>query len=895
MKVRLQVFLTSLFILFFSGVVAAFAQGKIKGTVVDDEGEAIIGATVVIKGTTNGAATDIDGNYVISNLADGTYTLTVSFIGYQTLEKAITISGGNTVTADFQLGVDLLNLDEIVITGLVNPKTKLESSVSITSVQPDFLQEFGAQTTAETFKTIPGIRSESSGGEGNANIAVRGVPIASGGSKFLQLHEDGLPVMQFGDISFGNADIFLRADQTIDRIEAIRGGSASTLASNSPAGVINFISKTGAQEGGSVSSTFGIDYKSLRTDFEYGSPISESVRFHIGGFFRQGEGPRNPGYTANFGGQVKANITKEFKQGYARLYFKYLNDKSIGYLPMPIQVSGTDSDPEVSAVPGFDAENGTIHSPQFLHILGVDGSGNSRTSNVANGMRPLSTAIGGEFSFELADEWVIDNKFRMAFNSGSFNSPFPAQVASADEIASSIAGANYTLSYATGANAGVALSDTEIANLNGNGLLMRIHSFDTEIDNLNNFSNNFQLTKTFNDQVHVTLGYYKAYQRIGMTWLWQTFITDVNSDNTRLIDITDNSGTALSENGLTAHGVPFWGNCCTRSYDMRYAIDAVYANVGVDITDDLNVEASIRYDQGAAFGHYLNNTQAAVDVNRDGTISSVEQSVTVLDNGNPNTVDYDFDYISYSIGANYKLTNNAAVFARYSQGGRANADRLLYTAFLTSAGQTIDGLDSDQINQLEVGVKLRNDIGGLFVTGFYSGVDEQNEEFGQAISREYTSFGAELEGVIELEGFNLRAGFTYSNSEISNDQLNPDLEGNTPRRVPDLLFNVSPSYRFNKKFALGFSMIGNSKVYAQDNNELALPGFAYFNAFARATITEGLSLRLNVNNLTNTLGLTEAEEGALSPITTAPLGTTNVIRARPITGRATSLTLSYNF
>jgi outer membrane receptor protein involved in Fe transport len=91
----------------------------------------------------------------------------------------------------------------------------------------------------------------SSGGEGNANIAVRGVPISSGGSKYLQLQEDGLPVLLFGDIAFATADIFTRFDRNVAKVEAIRGGSASILSSNSPGGIINFISKTGKVEGGS--------------------------------------------------------------------------------------------------------------------------------------------------------------------------------------------------------------------------------------------------------------------------------------------------------------------------------------------------------------------------------------------------------------------------------------------------------------------------------------------------------------------------------------------------------------------------------------------------------------------------------------------------------------------
>lgn len=211
------------------------------------------------------------------------------------------------------------------------------------------------------------------GGEGNANITIRGIPVASGGAKFLQIHEDGLPLMQFGDVAFGNADIFVRADQTISRIEAIRGGSSSTIASNSPAGIINFISKNGKTEGGSLMQSFGVDFDNHRTDFEYGSPIGNGLFFHVGCFYRQGEGPRNAGYTANVGGEIKANITKEFEKGFVRLYLKHLNDWAIGYLPMPVRVSGTNSNPNWSSLLNFDILSDTQYSALFLDNLTVSG------------------------------------------------------------------------------------------------------------------------------------------------------------------------------------------------------------------------------------------------------------------------------------------------------------------------------------------------------------------------------------------------------------------------------------------------------------------------------------------------------------------------------------------
>ena len=249
-------------------------------------------------------------------------------------------------------------LETIVVTGVPRRTTIMASSVSVSSLSLEQVEVSTPRSTAEAFRIIPGIRAESTGGEGNANIAVRGLPVASGGAKFLQLQEDGLPVLQYGDIAFGNADIFMRLDNTVQTIESIRGGSASTAASNAPGGIINFISKNGENESGSVSTTLGLDYDSVRTDFEYGTYLTDSVRFHVGGFVRQGEGPRETGYTSNKGGQIKANLTKDFENGYVRLYYKHLDDKSVGYLPMPMYSNG-------DSIDGFDAQSDTPHSALF--------------------------------------------------------------------------------------------------------------------------------------------------------------------------------------------------------------------------------------------------------------------------------------------------------------------------------------------------------------------------------------------------------------------------------------------------------------------------------------------------------------------------------------------------
>ncbi|RYD19342.1 MAG: TonB-dependent receptor, partial [Lysobacteraceae bacterium] len=77
--------------------------------------------------------------------------------------------------------------DDIIVTAVARGQNRLDSSVSVSSINSDAIANAAPRSAAELFRSLPGIRSESSGGEGNANIAVRGLPVASGGAKFLQL------------------------------------------------------------------------------------------------------------------------------------------------------------------------------------------------------------------------------------------------------------------------------------------------------------------------------------------------------------------------------------------------------------------------------------------------------------------------------------------------------------------------------------------------------------------------------------------------------------------------------------------------------------------------------------------------------------------------------------
>ncbi len=850
----------------------SFAQtGVLSGKVSDSNGVAVSGANV--NAGSKSTSTNAEGTYSISGIPNGTVSVSVSYVGFKTNKQNVSINGNTTL--DVVLKEDASNLEEVVVTGVANPKTKLQSSVSITTLDVKQIEQSSPRSTAEIFRTIPGIRSESSGGEGNSNIAVRGVPISSGGSKYLQIQEDGLPVLLFGDIAFATADIFTRFDGNVAKVEAIRGGSASVLATNSPGGIINFISKTGKTEGGRIVTGFGLDYNNFRTDFDYGTKIGDGLYFHTGGFYRTGEGVRKTGFTSNNGGQFKFNLTKEFSNGSVTVYSKFLNDRAAAYMPMPLQVSGTNASPSWGSIDGFDATHGAIQSVYLNHNVGLGPDGELRRAAVADGMHPVSKSIGVSANFTLDNGWKISENGRYSSNNGGFISPFPAEVGSAASIAASF-GAGSTLTYA---NSGTPFNTP-------NGLVSRIHMFDTQLNNFDNFMNDLKVSKKF-DKVDVTVGYFKSLQNISMSWLWNSYLQEVSDNNPRLINVTNGSGTLLSENGLYAYGTPAWGNLA-RNYDTQYNVSAPYANVNFTATDKLTIEAGLRYDMGKVNGSFAGGASSRVDVNHDGTFSPAEQNVFGVNTANSTAVNYDYHYTSYSVGANYLLSSNQSIFARMSKGASAKADRILFSGLNYMDGSKINSLD--YLTQSEVGFKQKFAKGYLYATAFQAKTDEQGgfEATTQSIiQNNYKSYGLELESSYNVNNkLNLRGALTYTKAEITSGNN----IGNEPRRQPKFMYNLIPSYKFGKNNdAIGFSFIGQSKAFTQDENKLVMNGFMIVNSFIDFTLTKGLSLNLSGNNLLNTLAITEAEEGSITE------NKVNYIRARPMPGRSVSMAITYRF
>lgn len=790
---------------------------------------------------------------------------------------------------------DALQLDELVVTASAGDTSKFRSSISVTDVGSTAVVNFGARSESEILHLIPGIKAESSGGPGgNANITVRGLPIVAGGSKFVQLQEDGLPVVEYGDIAFGNNDIWQRYDYNIDRIEAVRGGSSSTLASNAPGAVINYLSKTGTVQGGQVGVTRGLNYDETRVDFDYGGPINDTLRFHVGGFYREGEGPRKVGYTAEQGGQIKANLTKTFNDdnGYVRVNVKLLDDKAPTYGATPMTATvGAHSVGSYGNVPGFDALTGTLLSKYNKSIMGIGPNNQPYEYNITDGVHPVSKAIGLEFHDKLNSHFTVDEKFRYDDQHGSFMFP----TAGYQTIASVLAGygAGATARFANGPLAGqtVTTANDPSGLLNDAGMLSAVIPDESHLGNDLSLSGRWTLPG--DSEIKAKFGWYHSTQQINMWWNWTSYIQAATGDNPAMVNIYNAAGQVLTDNGITGYG-SLYGGCCVRDYHLHYTTDAPYASVDF-VHGDLNLDGSLRYDIQQAGGTYIGGRAASTI-----TTHGVTLPVYYFDTDHPQPVNYSVDYVSYSFGANYVFNRQVSVFARVSRGGRANADRLIPGTTLPTTGALAPNGRNAAINmvdQQEAGVKYRNrfDWGdvSLFVTAFHATMSDYNYDLTTQVTtnESYRAEGLEIESAYSFGHFSLDASVTYTDAKITADrQNNPPFTGNVPRATPDWVYTITPSYSWGPA-RVGLVIVGQSASYTDQNNQLLGEGQVLVNAVASYEVFKNAKLTLNASNLFNAI----AQDGRLDQTSAAGVIAPGIVSNRAEQGRTVSATLSYRF
>lgn len=231
----------------------AWAQSTVTGIVTDENGEGLPGATVVVKGTSNGTTTNIEGNYQLTAERDA--ILIFSFVGYATRDVPV----NNRSIINLQLEIDLKSLDEVVVIGYGTVK-KSDLTGAVTSVKPDDLNRGSIVSLDQALQgRVAGVRISQASAEpgGGVNIRIRGAGSISAGNQPLYVI-DGLPLNGENMMSGGgSADIPGNGvpknplntinPNDIASIEILKDASATAIyGSRGANGVVLITTKTGS-------------------------------------------------------------------------------------------------------------------------------------------------------------------------------------------------------------------------------------------------------------------------------------------------------------------------------------------------------------------------------------------------------------------------------------------------------------------------------------------------------------------------------------------------------------------------------------------------------------------------------------------------------------------------
>ena len=297
-KVFLLFIIAALF-LTTSNLTYSQSTGKIMGKVSDvstDEG--IPFANVLIEGTTIGAASDVEGNFVILNIPPGVYKVTASYIGYQKVTITdVSVNVGFTTTLDFKLSSGEVTLEAIVVQGERNPLIRQDLTNPTVAITSESLETLPVDNIADVIKLQAGVVTGDDG-----SIHVRG-----GYGNEVAYTLNGLSLND----PFGNSRAVGLASNAVQEA-SVSTGTFGAEFGNALSGVVNYVTKEGSDKYTFSMRAYGGDYLTSRTDLftnMLGSndidvlnrgrveatlggpiPITGSTRFFISGIYENYKG-----------------------------------------------------------------------------------------------------------------------------------------------------------------------------------------------------------------------------------------------------------------------------------------------------------------------------------------------------------------------------------------------------------------------------------------------------------------------------------------------------------------------------------------------------------------------------------------------------------------------------
>jgi outer membrane receptor protein involved in Fe transport len=792
---------------------------------------------------------------------------------------------------------------DIIVTGRAGAgdRSKLETSYAVTTLSHDAIRSRAPSSVTETLKSVPGFWVEASGGEGSGNVRARGIPVDGFGS--INLLEDGLPVQHDPALGYLNADQAFRLDESIDHIEVVRGGPSSVFYSNAPGGVVNYITrKPGDALAGNSRILYGPTAELYRFDGWIGTPLADGWTLGVGGFYRNEQGVRDPGYTGNKGGQIRADIAKTFDNGSLSFSYKRLADNAIFYTGIPLT---KDRDGDIVGLPGFDPHYDTTASRSTAFLTLRSANGPLRFNNT-DGTRIRLDQFSAMADWNFAERWKLSNKARYRDSNTVRNGVYPSSVSTA---AAFLDGNRAALLAAFPGATAVRLRyvDTgeafDVANQNGNGDVFINQARPVTVDE-SEFLDDLRLAHQFElaGRHDFAVGFYYAHVEETFRRYSASTLQDV-SGNSRLLDLlaVNAAGTvvgAATQNGVVRYGSEFANGSGTQDSFALYASDEW------QITDQFRIDGGIRWEKVNTEG--AQEGQKTVNLG-DGTTLADDQLLT--GNGVFTPFDRSFDKLGWTLGADWQFRPDAGVFARYTSAFRLPS----VGSFITSATAVPR---TQSIDMWEAGIKYASPVITLYATAFLTDFDSYsigNFVFApppatgviqQTVYTDTRAYGVEFEGIVRPApwfDFTLQATVqdpTFRNLRFNENRggtLVPrDYSGNQLLRVPKLALRATPAVTLlDGRFRAQMDVEYYTKRYADAANTQQLPAYTVLNASMRFNLAERIALWAYGDNLTNTIGLTEGNPRAGE--LTSGQANDQLFIGRPILGRNFRLAVDFAF
>ncbi|WP_199529372.1 TonB-dependent receptor [Pseudoalteromonas sp. bablab_jr010] len=806
------------------------------------------------------------------------------------------------VLANQDEAIEKSDIEQIVVTGRAGAGflRKSETSYAISTLSDEDLVTDNPLSVADVLKTVPGFWVESSGGEAGNNIRARGIP--RDGYSSVSLQENGLAIQHDGGLGYLNADQSFRLDETIERVEVVRGGPSPIFASNAPGGMVNFITRKAYDYDSAVMKFELGDYNHYRFDGYYGKALKNDMFVSVGGFYRQNDGVRDPGFTSNQGGQLRISAGKRFDNGEVFVDYKHLNDKVAFLLPIPLSY---DANGDITDAPGFDANYGTMMGPEVAHNV-YRNLGDGYDFDLTDGTHTELNQFTVKADFTLDNGWQLANNFRYRQSDTLRNGLFPTGgITSAQQRIDDLS-AQYGSMLPQNSHVELAFTNHpnevfNVQNNQGNGQVLNGNLLSVFVP-LDEVINDLRFSKQFTigDQQHdISFGAYVATYDYEFVRYMATAMFEV-AEQARLVDavVVNDAGEqvgSITENGILRYGSLY------NNVDAGADIYAFYAADEWQITPQLRLDLGGRYEVSELSGT-VEGTEV-VDLEASDTFADDN---FITGNGEFKHIDREYKEFAWTAGINYQLSDELGYFARYTDSFRApNASDF-------NGNPDRDDLKVEPITMFEAGVKYAADDFSVYATPFYTHFENMrftdyifdtttNSYRDQTAYGDTKTYGVELESfwqASELLDFALTGTWQaaeYENFNFTNQQGEAvDFGGNQLIRVPELSYRGTVGINLlDGRFRTELVAEYYGDRYGDVANTVNLPSYHVFNLSARYDINDEFVAYFNVQNINNEIGLTEG-----NPRGGQFIGESNAddyFLARPILGRTISASLRYSF